>query len=100
VIGQAFEQTALSDILLHYTKGQSFITREIKAKIKFLSWLQHDPAVPDSKGEENISICRCNELQHHNSFIYATVLILYTLKPHNTLGRYILITELPVYNRM
>jgi hypothetical protein len=46
VIGQAFEQTARPDILLHYTKGQSFITQEIKAKIKFLSWQQHDPAVP------------------------------------------------------
>jgi hypothetical protein len=46
MIGQTFEQTAPPHILFDYTDGQSFITQEIKAKIKFLSWQYHDHAVP------------------------------------------------------
>jgi hypothetical protein len=51
----------------------------------------------DSNGAQNISISRRNELQHHHSFIFKSVLILRTLKPHSTLHRYILVTALPAY---
>jgi hypothetical protein len=46
MIGQTFKQAAPPDILFHYGDGRLFIAQEIKAKIKFLLWQHHDPAVP------------------------------------------------------
>jgi hypothetical protein len=51
----------------------------------------------DSDRAQNISISRRNELQHHHNFICKSVLIPCTLKPHGTLDRSILVTELPAY---